>query len=91
MVLQKLLLESAVILQGVLMCLNNLLAERQCKGQYEAMFQQGICMKLKIPTGTQENPQGYVKHQKKSKEQQAGRGEDGWLKQREQMDMKTEI
>lgn len=38
-----------------------------------------------------ENPQGYVKHQKKSKDKQAGRGEDDFQKERGSMDMKAEI
>lgn len=39
---------------SVLMYLNNILAERLCKGQYGAMFQQGISVKLKIPAGAHE-------------------------------------
>lgn len=57
---------------NVLMCLNTLIAKRLCKGQYGAVFQQGICVKMKIPSGTQER-----EFSERIQPKQAGRGEDG--------------
>lgn len=61
------------------MCLNNIFAERLCKGQYGAMFQQGICVKMKIPAGTQERESSRICKTSKEKQRQAGRQRRGWL------------
>lgn len=64
---------------NVLLCLNTSIAERLCKEQYGAMFQQGICVKMKIPTGTQERESSGICKTSKEKQRQTGRQRRRWL------------
>lgn len=71
---------------NVLMCLNILIAKRLCKGQYGAVFQQGICVKMKIPSGTQEREFSGICKASKEKQRQTGRQRRGWLTEGKEVD-----